>query len=77
MLASERIRVNAVTPEPIGNATTARRADGARSGIEAPILLGAFGQPEHVAATIALLASPESAFTTGSTHDVSGGLRID
>jgi NAD(P)-dependent dehydrogenase (short-subunit alcohol dehydrogenase family) len=39
--------------------------------------LGRFGEPAEVAPTIALLASPESSYTTGSTYDVSGGVRID
>ena len=77
VLAPERIRVNAVAPGPIESATTARLAAEARSGLESAIPLGGFGQPEDVAATIALLASPESAFTTGSTYDVNGGIRID
>ena len=77
LLAPERIRVNAVAPGPIDTATTGRLSADARSGLERAIPLGGFGRPEDVASAIALLASPESAFTTGSTYDVSGGVRID
>jgi 3-oxoacyl-[acyl-carrier protein] reductase len=77
ILAPERIRVNAVTPGPIESATTARLAPGARLGLERAVPLGGFGQPEDVASAIVLLASAESAFTTGATYDVNGGVRID
>ena len=66
LLAPERIRVNAVAPGAIETATTARLSADARSGLERAIPLGGFGRPEDVASTIALLASPESDFTTGS-----------
>ena len=49
----------------------------ARAALVASVPLGRFGEPVEVAPTIALLASPESSYTTGSTYDVSGGVRID
>ena len=69
--------MNAVTPGPVDSSTTARLAPDARAGLVASVPLGRFGEPVEVAPTIALLASPESSYTTGSTYDVSGGVRID
>jgi 3-oxoacyl-[acyl-carrier protein] reductase len=77
ILAAERIRVNAVAPGPVDTATTARLAPAAREALERGTPLGGFGRPEDVAAVIVLLASEESAFTTGATYDVNGGVRID
>lgn len=77
ILASERIRVNAVAPGPIETATTARLEPAARARLETVIPLGSFGTPSQVAETIVLLASPDSGFTTGATYDVNGGVRID
>jgi 3-oxoacyl-[acyl-carrier protein] reductase len=77
ILAPEGIRVNAVAPGPIETATTARLAPEVHDRLEQVIPLGRFGEPRHVAETIALLASPASAFTTGATYDVNGGVRID
>jgi 3-oxoacyl-[acyl-carrier protein] reductase len=77
LLAAERIRVNAVTPGPVASGITDELADQARADLAASTPLGRFGAPEEVAATIALLGSPESGFTTGATYDVNGGVRID
>ena len=77
ILAPERIRVNAVTPGPIESATTARLSPEAWSALDRTVPLGGFGQPADVAPTIVLLASAESAYTTGATYDVNGGYRID
>ncbi len=35
------------------------------------------GPAREARRVLALLASPESSYTTGSTYDVSGGVRID
>jgi 3-oxoacyl-[acyl-carrier protein] reductase len=77
LLASEGIRVNAVTPGPIRSGITEQLSDDARMALESSTPLGRFGSPEEVAATIALLASPAASFTTGATYDVNGGVRID
>jgi 3-oxoacyl-[acyl-carrier protein] reductase len=77
ILAPERIRVNAVTPGPIQSATTARLSAEAWAGLDRAVPLGGFGRPEDVAPTIVLLASADSAYTTGATYDVNGGFRID
>jgi 3-oxoacyl-[acyl-carrier protein] reductase len=77
LLAPERIRVNAVAPGPIESATTSRLTSEARSGLERAVPLGSFGQPADVAPLIAVLASPESRFTTGATYDINGGVRME
>ena len=76
-LASEGIRVNAVTPGPVASAITDQLQGEGRAKLEAGIPLGAFGQPEDVAWIIASLASERARFITGATYDVNGGVRID
>lgn len=76
-LASEGIRVNAVTPGPVTSAITDQLQGEGRAKLEAGIPLGAFGQPEDVAWIIASLASERARFITGATYDVNGGVRID
>lgn len=77
LLAPERIRVNAVAPGPIDTAMTGALDDDRRAGLAGGVPLGRFGTVAEVAAVVALLASPESGFTTGATYDVNGGLLID
>lgn len=77
LLASERIRVNAVTPGPVVSGITDNLSDDAHAALEASIPLGRFGQPEDVAWVIAMLAAPEAMFITGVTYDANGGVRID
>jgi 3-oxoacyl-[acyl-carrier protein] reductase len=73
LLAAEGIRVNAVAPGPIATGITDSLGAEAREVLTHSVPLGGFGQPEDVAHTIALLAGPESAYTTGSTYGVNGG----
>lgn len=77
LLASEGIRVNAVAPGPVRSGITDQLSAAAEAGLAGATPLGRFGEPHEVAATIALLASPASGFTTGATYDVNGGVRID
>ncbi|MGP6169608.1 SDR family NAD(P)-dependent oxidoreductase [Microbacterium sp. A196] len=76
-LASEGIRVNAVTPGPVASAITSELSAEGRAKLEAGIPLGEFGQPADVAWIIAALASDRARFITGATYDVNGGVRID
>jgi 3-oxoacyl-[acyl-carrier protein] reductase len=77
ILAADRIRVNAVAPGPIATDITTQLDTSVRDRLVASVPLSRIGNPQDVAYTICLLASPESAFTTGATYDVNGGLRME
>jgi 3-oxoacyl-[acyl-carrier protein] reductase len=77
-LGPRKIRVNAVNP---GMIETEGLHAGGISGsdfqrqVEAQTPLGRIGQPQDVAPAVVFLASPDSAWTTGETLYISGGLR--
>jgi NAD(P)-dependent dehydrogenase (short-subunit alcohol dehydrogenase family) len=74
-LAAHGIRVNAVSPAFTDTPSTVRYAGGERRELTArSIPLGRVGQPEDMAGTVLFLASPLSAFVTGQTMLVDGGL---
>jgi len=79
-LAPRGIRVNAVSPGPIGTGFFARTGmsqqeiEGMAEQILAQVPLGRFGTPEDVAAVAAFLLSDEAAFVTGSEYVVDGGM---
>lgn len=78
-LAPLGITVNSIAPGPIDTQMLrAARGAATASGYNAMSLvpLGRIGQPGEIAAAAAYLASIESAFVTGSTMDVNGGLRM-
>lgn len=73
-LADRGITVNCVVPGPIA---TVRDANAGAlpphpAGFQTPV--GRMGKPEEIAAMVRLLASDASAFTTGQTIHVNGGL---
>lgn len=79
-LAPRGVRVNVITPGPIG--TPAIEGLAARSGattdqfheaLASRTALKRMGRPEEVAATAAFLASDESSFATGAEFFVDGG----
>lgn len=87
-LAGEGILVNTVCPGPVHseawNANVERIAardsiavDDARARVEmeecGKVPLGCVGEPGHVAAAVAFLASPQSAWTTGACFHIDGG----
>ena len=72
-----RIRVNAIAAGTIATAATeVITADaGLRSRVEAATLLRRLGTVDDVAATVLYLASPASAYLTGTVLEVHGGLQ--
>jgi 3-oxoacyl-[acyl-carrier protein] reductase len=77
-LGPRKIRVNAINPGMVE--TEGVRAAGfdqgdLRKGIEAQTPLGRIGQPGDIAPTAVFLASSDSAWITGETLRVAGGLR--
>jgi len=75
-LASEGIRVNAISPGAIDTPLAAATAQDPRLApvFTKAIPLGRFGRPEEVAAGIAFLASDEASFATGSNLVIDGGV---
>ena len=77
-LGPRKIRVNAINPGMVE--TEGVRAAGfdqgdLRKGVEAQTPLGRIGQPEDIAPAAVFLASSDSAWITGETLRVAGGLR--
>lgn len=77
-LAPKGIRVNAVAPGLIGETNfhgrfTAREAF---DNVVKTIPLGRAGTPEDVARVIAFLVSDDSAYLSGETIDITGGLHV-
>ncbi|PYK34024.1 MAG: oxidoreductase [Verrucomicrobia bacterium] len=77
-LGPRKIRVNAINPGMVE--TEGVRAAGfdqgdLRKSVEAQTPLGRIGQPEDVAPVAVFLASSDSAWITGETLRVAGGLR--
>jgi NAD(P)-dependent dehydrogenase (short-subunit alcohol dehydrogenase family) len=83
-VAGRGIRVNTIHPGPVDNGfqhrieTVATGEPEARAAaiFEAMIPLGRHATPDEVAAVVEFLASPDSAFLTGATVPVDGGMSI-
>jgi 3-oxoacyl-[acyl-carrier protein] reductase len=77
-LGPRKIRVNAVNPgmvESEGTHSTGIMESDFRKNTEAQTPLGRIGQPQDIAPAVVFFASPESAWVTGETLYISGGLR--
>jgi len=77
-LGPRKIRVNAINPGMVE--TEGVRAAGIaesdmRKQVEAQTPLGRIGQPQDIAAAAVFLASPDSAWITGETFVIAGGMR--
>ena len=73
-LASRGITVNAVAPGFIDTDMTRALNDEQRAALLKQIPAGRLGKPEDVAAAVLFLVSPQSAYITGETLHVNGGM---
>ena len=74
-VAEDGIRVNAVAPGMMYTDMTADVLDKEREKYNAQIPLGRVGDVEETARVVAFLLSDASSYMTGTTVDVSGGMR--
>ena len=77
-LGTRKIRVNSINPgmvETEGFRSAGIHESEMRTQVEAQTPLGRIGQPGDIAPTAVFLASDDSAWTTGETFYISGGLR--
>ncbi|MCZ6837156.1 MAG: SDR family oxidoreductase, partial [Planctomycetota bacterium] len=79
-LAARKIRVNAVSPGPIGSdffdrtGMPAEQLDPFVEQVLASVPLGRIGEPSEVASVAAFLLSDEASYVTGSEYVVDGGM---
>jgi NAD(P)-dependent dehydrogenase (short-subunit alcohol dehydrogenase family) len=79
-LAPRGIRVNAISPGPIGTGffdrtgMTPEQIEGFGAALLPQVMLGRLGTPEEVAAAAAFLLSAEASFITGTELVVDGGM---
>jgi 3-oxoacyl-[acyl-carrier protein] reductase len=75
-VASRNITVNCVAPGFIATAMTDALNDAQKTAILARVPAGRLGDAADVAAAVVYLASPESAYVTGHTLHVNGGMAM-
>jgi len=73
-VASRNITVNTVAPGFIGSAMTDELSEKQKEAILSKVPAGRLGLAEEVAASVVFLASTESAYITGHTLNVNGGM---
>ncbi len=73
-IGSRGVTVNAVAPGFIQTDMTDVLTDDQKEKMTATIPAGKLGQPEDIAAAVVFLASDESAYVTGTTMHVNGGM---
>ena len=76
-VASRGITVNAVAPGFIQTDMTGALTDDQKAAMLAQIPLARLGDPEDIAQSVAFLASDASAYITGQTINVNGGMYMD
>ena len=76
-VGSRGITVNVVAPGFIDTDMTRALSDEQRNALLGQIPLGRLGQPEEIARTVAFLASEDSAYVTGVTLHVNGGMYMN
>jgi 3-oxoacyl-[acyl-carrier protein] reductase len=77
-LGPRKIRVNAINPgmvETEGVHAAGIAGSEMQKNVEAQTPLGRIGQPQDIAGAAVFLASPDSAWITGETFVISGGMR--
>ncbi len=82
--ASRKIRVNSVHPSPVDNRMMRSleegfapgQAEAAKKELEKSIPLGRYAKPEEIGKLVLWLASDDSAFITGTTQVIDGGLSV-
>ncbi len=75
-VAGRGVTANCVAPGFIETAMTDSLAEAQREQLLGRIPAGRFGAPDDVAACVAFLASPESAYVTGQTLHVNGSMAM-
>ena len=73
-IASRGITVNAVAPGFIDTDMTKALSDDQRAALMQNIPAGRLGEPEDIASSVCFLATDESAYITGVTLHVNGGM---
>ncbi len=73
-LAPRNITSNAVAPGFIDTDMTKKLTEEVRERLMAQVPLGALGQPEDVASSVAFLSSDDAAYVTGQVIVVDGGM---
>ena len=75
-LASRNVTVNCIAPGFIATAMTEALNDDQKNAINVQIPMGRMGTPDDIASAAVYLSSDESAYVTGQTLHVNGGMAM-